>query len=401
MAETPRFEFEEVVALRSNVSNTPLATQYASVAAAFDAKSSPTEKLHHTISGIRTPHVDSLQRTSIINVNGRDLLVNSAMDKPTLSLIPSRTISADGMRLWTCEQLGAIEFPIITPRVIRQVGNYKNSRVAHTLYSSDCRLPSHLYANRSESSFINSTFEVAQQAAAEEDDINSDIRLACAKNQPMVPRILTIFAGQKRTRSVESEAKKAVSSLTILKATQVAAEALLNPLSPSSFSPVTVVYEESEMEKELAEREFLGGSLPNFNSSLPVNTGRSLPLKADSTPLPILAQGFQIETKFGLPTADRKYITFPVVGHKTLQGARPANRDSGAIMVSFFRVPIEAVMSAVLNATRHGILPLSMLRSINDSHFKGLFVSIDTSNLHAETEEEEEESEDEESSNEF
>ena len=69
---------------RPNVHTLSTSQQRQNIADALNAKSIRSERFYHGISGVRTPHIKSLQRTAVAQVGSQHVLLNSALDKPTL-----------------------------------------------------------------------------------------------------------------------------------------------------------------------------------------------------------------------------------------------------------------------------------------------------------------------------
>jgi len=403
VAELSPVQFDDWISFRPNVSTLSSTQQERNIADSLNAKSIKSEKLYHGTSGIRTPHIHSLQHTLVAQVQDKKILLNSAADKPTIDLIPSHTTFADGVRTWFHRGLGSIELPIRTPSLIRTAHYHERAHggtAAFTMHAADARIPTHLFFSRHNSVLLSTTYKDQEELAIQDDTIPSDKIQGTRNNQPLLPPLLTVTCSGRSPKSMEAEERKSSSSITALHATETAVNTLFNPMKPIPFEAGLLAFEDSEMEEEnIAQLKLAGGMLPNVNSTRPVNSGRVMPLRKDATPLPIWVQASKIEAKTGLPSQGGEYLIFPSVHHRTQDGGRPCSKSEGAICAHLTYMPISAILSGLLNLARTGALPISMLRSLNECRRKGLFLTIETAELHKdESSSDEEENEDDEDS---
>ena len=58
---------------------------------------------------------------------------------------------------------------------------------------------------------------------------------------------------------------------------------------------------------------------------------------------------------------DGEHINFAVVKHATLSGAKPPSKNEGAVMVTLIEVPLQTILTGLLNACRNGAVNLEAL----------------------------------------
>ena len=61
---------------------------------------------------------------------------------------------------------------------------------------------------------------------------------------------------------------------------------------------------------------------------------------------------------------DGTCLNFVVAKHATMSGAKPASKNQGAVMCNMVEIPIQTILSGLLNACRSGALNLETLKFV-------------------------------------
>jgi len=379
----PGIRADEWLMMRNGIVDSPIASQERSVTHSVNSQSADADDIFHSVTGIRLPHTQSRQRLLRIVENNTTLIELSADSKPDLSLMATESHHVENETYYLHEGLGAIEDPFSVPEIIRTNNKHRTGVASHSLWAADMR-------HRAYTSFpknaprLNCYYDdqerIAKEAEKEvpESKIPTDIRIKTASAQPVVPNFVS-FSFPKPSRSTFDRRRRLCrSASTTFNAFKSAAVTLLDPSKPTKHYTVGSLRveapeEEEEMEDDLEDDKNVkikGGIVPGIAISPPEYATQGVQLVDDGAVLPVICQSFRVKTSLALPSKDGTCLNFVVAKHATFSGAKPTNKNQGAVMCSMVEIPIQTILSGLLNACRSGALNLETLKFVNNQKRK-------------------------------
>jgi len=131
--------------------------------------------------------------------------------------------------------------------------------------------------------------------------------------------------------------------------------------------------EDEEMDEEMDDDKnvkITGGIIPGIAVSPAEYANQGVQLVDNGADLPVICQSFRVKTSLALPSKDGTSLNFVVAKHSTLSGSKPASKNQGAVMCSMVEIPLQTILSGLLNACRSGALNLETLKFVNNQKKK-------------------------------